>query len=326
LEYDELLSGWIAALAHANRTKVHTLCSSFGGNQNTIWNRDVDRMVPEEVIAELVDLTGVSAERIERASLKYIAERINFDHSPNGKGTWLLPLGIWHRKRLRYGVQFCSICLRMDSRPYVRRSWRLAYYTECEHHHILLRDRCPRCASPFNYFRGELGRRSVRQGPPITLCSNCYLNLAYVPVERYEWSDWKLAVAIRTLQFMNDFGFAVFGPTLYEPAHELLVVIRTLIKTMSSPSRSGQLYDTIADEMWPEGTIVLAHRGLQFEMRTLLDRHRLFGMAVWLMMDWPERFERVSRNSGIHLSSLGEGGKHLPNWYLNQIKSMLGKH
>jgi len=326
LEYDELLSGWIAALARANRTKVHTLCSSIGGNQHTIWNRDIDRLVPPLLVAELAELTGVAAERIERSSLKYIADCIEHDHHPYGNGTWLLPLGVWHRKRRRYGVQFCSICLRMDSRPYVRRSWRLAYYTECEHHHVLLQDSCPQCGAPFNYFRGELGHRSLRRSPPISLCSNCYCNLAYLPVDRYEWPDRQLTAATRTLQFMNDFGFAVLGPRFYEPAHELLAALRTVITTISSPSRSGQLYDAIAQELWPEGALVLSHRGLQFEMRPLLERHRLFGMAVWLMLEWPNRFERVTRNSGIYLSSLTKDAKYLPRWYTSQIEAMQGRH
>jgi hypothetical protein len=122
---------------------------------------------------------------------------------------------------------------------------------------------------------------------------------------------------------MNDFGFAVLGPNHYDPAHELLAPLRAVIRTMSSPNRSGQLYDAIADEMWPEGYMVLAQRGLQYELRPLHDRHRLFGMAVWLMLDWPMRFKRVTRNSGIHLSSLIEGAGSLPNWYIGQIKSMM---
>jgi hypothetical protein len=47
LQPDELLSSWIVALARANWFKVHSFCIRLGGNQNTIWNRDVDRMAPE---------------------------------------------------------------------------------------------------------------------------------------------------------------------------------------------------------------------------------------------------------------------------------------
>ncbi len=325
LQQDELLSGWITALARANRTKVHTLCSRIDGNQNTFWNRDIDRMAPTELVAELAQLTGAPEDRINRASLRYLMAQIDQDPHPNGNGTWLLPLGVWHRKRRRNGVQFCPICLRMDKRPYVRRSWRLAYYTECEHHRILLKDHCPRCDSPFNYFRGELGHRSMRRGPPISLCSNCFCNLAYLPVERFDWPEWQLTVAMRTLQFMNDFGFAVLGNNLYKPAHELMAAIRLVITAMSSPSRAGQLYDAIAEELWPEGSVVLSERGLQYEMRTLTERHRLFGMAVWLLMDWPRRFERISKSSGIHLSSLVRDAKYVPRWYADRVEAMQGK-
>lgn len=321
LQPGELLSGWIAALARANRTKVHTLCSGIGGNDHTFWNRDFDRLAPKDVIGELAKLTGATVERIEEASLRALADLIDKDHHPNGNATWLLPLGVWHRKRRRNGVQFCSLCLRMDRRPYVRRHWRLAYYTECEHHRVLLHEACPRCNTPFNYYRGELGRRSERRSPPISLCSTCHCNLAYLPVERFEWPDWQLTVAVRTLQFCADFGFATLESKMYEPAYELLIAIRSVIRAMSSPSRSGQLYDAAAQELWPECVPVLSSRGLPFEMRSLIERHRLFGMAVWLLMDWPRRFDRVIESSGVRRSSLTRDTRHLPSWFLDHCRS-----
>jgi hypothetical protein len=123
---------------------------------------------------------------------------------------------------------------------------------------------------------------------------------------------------------MNDFGCAILGSRVFEPAHELLLVIRTIISTASSPRRGGQLYDAISEEIWPEGGSVLSQRGLQYEMRNILERHRLFGMAVWLLMDWPHRFERVIRKSDICLSSLTKDARQVPNWYARQIEILRG--
>lgn len=322
LALDELLSSWIVALARGNATKVHTLCASFGGNQNTIWNRDIDRLCPPDVLDAFHRLTGIERTRIYESTLAHLAELIDHDHHPNGTSTWILPLGVWHRKRNRFGVQFCPVCLRMDKRPYIRRSWRLAYYTECEHHRIVLMDRCPRCGSPLMYWRGELGVRSQVGSLPIRFCSQCRCDLAYEhPQNRFEWPDWSITVATRTLMFMNYSGMAVVGDRLFEPAHEVLLVIRQLIMLMSSPKRDGQLFDAIADRLWPEGYDVLPNRGVQYERRSALERHRLFGMAVWLLLDWPARFEEVFHAANIHRHSLVRDMKLVPEWYAAQCNS-----
>jgi TniQ len=315
LQRDELLSSWIVALARANWLKVHSLCIRLGGNQNTIWNRDVDRMAPEQVIAKLSKMTGVSEERVRASTLAQLAELIDVDHHPNGNATWLLPLGVWHRKRLGHGVQFCSMCLGMDKRPYVRRSWRLAYYTECEHHRVLMMDRCPSCGEAFSYFRGELGNRNQINAANLNFCVGCGLDLWHTAQQRFEWPDWQLTVATRTLQFMSDFGWATLDNRNFTPAHELLLVIRQLIRVMSSGSRAGQLYDAVAQVLWPEGYDVMSVRGKDYERRNVMERHRLFGMAVWLLIDWPRRFERAFRYANIHRHSLTRDMKVIPAWY-----------
>ena len=290
----------------------------MSGNQHTVWNRDVDRMAPSNLLKSLEELTGVDAATIRTFTLAHVAEQVDVDHHPNGNATWLLPLGVWHRKRLRYGVQFCPMCLGMDKRPYVRRSWRLAYYTECEHHRVLLLDRCQSCGVAFNYFRGELGNRNQIDAAGMNFCVGCGLDLWHTAQQRFEWPHWQLTVATRTLQFMNDFGWATLDNRSFTPAHELLLVIRQLIRVMSSGSRAGQLYDAVAQVLWPEGCDVLSDRGKDYERRSVIERHRLFGMAVWLLMDWPGRFERAFRYANIHRNSLTRDMKVVPTWYAEQ--------
>ncbi|MCV2353163.1 TniQ family protein [Paucibacter sp. B2R-40] len=315
---DELLSSWIVALARANGCKVHTFCSKLSGNQHTIWNRDIDRMAPPELLGRLEELTGIDAAKIRTFTLAHLAEQIDVDHHANGNATWILPLGVWHRKRLRYGVQFCPMCLGFDKRPYVRRSWRLAYYTECEHHRVLLMDRCQSCGEAFNYFRGELGNRNQIDAAKLNFCVNCGFDLWRAVQQRFEWPDWQLTVAIRTLQFMTDFGWATLDNRTFTPAYELLLVIRQLIRVMSSGSRGGQLYDTVAMHLWPEGYQVLSERGKEYERRGVIERHRLFGMAVWLLMDWPGRFELAFHSAHIRRYSLTRDMKVVPAWYAEQ--------
>ena len=315
---DELLSSWIVALARANGCKVHTLCSRMAGNQHNVWNRDVDRMAPATLIERLSALTAVDSATIRTYTLAHLAEQIDVDHHPNGSATWILPLGVYHRSRLRYGVQFCPMCLRMDERPYVRRSWRLAYYTECEHHGIQMMDRCPRCGTGFDYFRGDLGHRERLESARISLCTHCYMDLGYAMPSRFDWPDWQLTVAVRTLQYMSDFGYAFVGRLEFAAAPDLFLVLRQFIRLLSSRGRPGQLYDAVAAELWHEAYPALSERGKEFEKRSVDERNRLFGMAVWLLIDWPERFERVFAASGVHRHSLTADMKRVPTWFREQ--------
>lgn len=316
---DEVLSSWIVRLAHHNHLKVHALCRRIYGNQAPVWNRDVDRLVPGWLVEALELMTRIPADEIRSYSLADLSQSVNGHHEANGNAAWVLPLGVWHRKRLAHGVQFCPLCLRLDVEPYVRRSWRLAYYTECEHHHVLLEDRCPRCGAAFDYFRGELGHSSVTRAARMSVCVHCGCDLAYAQVHRFEWPTWELTLAVRTLQFMNSFGWASVGDRVFMPAVELLGAIRQLITVMASPRRGGELFDAIAEQLWPEGYEVLADRGKLYERRSVLDRHRLFGMAVWLMLDWPGRADMLLEQTGLPRCELLRDLCGRPSRLLTQI-------
>jgi hypothetical protein len=321
---DELLSSWIVRLARTNRVKVHSLCIRLGGNMAPIWTRDVDRMAPSWLISRLSQLTGRPEAEIRQATLADLAELIDVDHHPNGTSTWLLPLGIWHRQRLKFGLQFCPTCLRMDDSPYIRRAWRLAFYTECEHHHTLLADRCPACGKPHAYFRGELGNRDAVTAQSMAFCSHCGFDLGATPLERFDWPDWQTPIAVRNLQFMCDFGWMTLDGRVYQEASELLLVVRQVIKVLASPTRDGQLYDAVADQVWPQGYQALGSRGQSYERRGVAERHRLFYMAVWLLQEWPHRFEMCMRNADARRSSLLSRSPRTPSWFAGQVRDAYG--
>lgn len=325
LRDDELLSSWLLRLAWANRMKVHSLCLMIAGNQAVVWKRDIDRLVPTWLQFQLEQLTGLSATTIRNAGLDNIARALN-GHAPNTNGfeTWLLPLGIWHRKRRRYGVQFCPLCLSTPRGQYVRRAWRLGFYTECEHHHVLLCDRCYACGAPFTYFRAELGRRHFVEDPSISSCAECGAQLYRAPVERFEWPQLEHALTTRTLLFMKDFGWAFVQNRVFPDSASLFGVLRQLITAMSSRGPYGQLYDTVAERIWPGGYQVLGSRGKAFEQRGVVERHRLFGMAVWMVMDWPGRFREVMDFSGVGCYAMVQGMKMpLPDWYAAEYQYQL---
>jgi hypothetical protein len=66
---DELLSSWLQELARGNGKKLQALCDCVFGNDRQIWNRDIDRLAPQWLLAELGRCTGVSGRAIGATTL-----------------------------------------------------------------------------------------------------------------------------------------------------------------------------------------------------------------------------------------------------------------
>src|SRR5947209_10971922 len=153
---DELLSSWLVRLAWAHGVKLHTFCSlAWPGKQ--IWNRDIDKSADAEMVEVLSTKTGTNIERARATTLAAYENVLYEKHNLFGPTSWIMPVGIYHRRRRQFGLQYCPHCLAEDKEPYYRRKWRLAFIVTCERHHIVLHDRCPRCEKPINFHRDEMG-------------------------------------------------------------------------------------------------------------------------------------------------------------------------
>lgn len=317
------MTSWLVRLAQANRTKLHSLCRLIAGNQATVWNRDADRMAPEWMLRRLAMMSGLDAEEIRAHTLAAVVKPVNPAHHPNGYAAWILPLGIWHRKRMRAGVQFCPLCFRFDEQPYIRCSWRLAYYTECEWHHVMLQDKCPECLTPHAYFRGELGQRRKHVASGMNHCTACGFDLAYAPAHPApEWHDWRITLAVRNLQQFGSIGWSIVGEHCHRPAWTLMLVVRQLITILTSNAARGALFDSVAQQLWPEGYRVLSCRGSAYEELPVFERHRILGMAVWLLHQWPKRLLTSMCHANVRRLELTRDMHNVPEWFEQFVKQL----
>lgn len=205
---DELLSSWMVRLAHANGCKVHTFYSMEFGRDRQIWNRDIDRLAPDWLVEGLAIRTKISKDRVINISLRSYDGVVYEKHNAQGNTKWILPLGIYHRTRRRKGMQYCPVCLATDDIPYFRKHWRLAFYTECDIHGVLLRDACTKCMAPVIFHRTELGKRHLIKPLSISHCFNCGEHLASGPIHTHVWSSWELQQAFKSLLTFHFLGWA----------------------------------------------------------------------------------------------------------------------
>ena len=152
----ELLSSCLARNARAHGTSPQRFLELFWPGEAT-WNRDLDRrpaVLPRRGAAtadwsqEIAVHLGVSANEVRRATLQGWRETLGDARLPShGDTPLLLSVGVYHRKRLRHGLQYCPECLG-EGTPHYRRVWRLAFAVACREHGRALLDACPSCDAP----------------------------------------------------------------------------------------------------------------------------------------------------------------------------------
>lgn len=152
----ELLSSCLARNALAHGVSPQRFLELFWPGEAT-WNRDFDRdpaalARPGKAgvgwIKEIAGCLGIPADELRQASLQGWRHLLGGERpSPRGDTPMLLSVGVYHRTRLRHGLQYCPQCLG-EGTPYYRRAWRLAFAVACCEHGIVLLDACPRCDAP----------------------------------------------------------------------------------------------------------------------------------------------------------------------------------
>lgn len=154
LRSGEALSSWLHRFAQANGVADHTFCRQIL-RERPAWNRDIDRYADASVLESAAAMTGERLDRLKDSVLRAAEGKLFATHTQRGELPWVLPLGIYHRLRRRFGQQFCPRCI-SEPQPWLRLAWRFAWSTVCTVHGIRLLDRCPTCGAPFMFHRMQL--------------------------------------------------------------------------------------------------------------------------------------------------------------------------
>lgn len=318
---DELLSSWYVRLAHANRLKAETFCTVLWGRQHQIWNRDIDRLSPEWLVRDLALRTGITFETAWTTTLKSYEGKIFAELRPTGISAWILPVKMYHRKHKWPGLQFCPECLKEDEEPYFRKRWRLALYTACNRHGVMLCDHCSKCGEPVMFHRRELGKGDHLDIQPLSLCCNCDYDLRLTKAQNlmpYENSASDLALATTvwqesTIPSERDVGF-------YSVLHQVckLLVSEKWGRNLLSFAK-GQL--GLDFDIDPIGDSDSVKRSF-FEHRTIAERHHILHLAYWLLAKPEIRLKKILDSKIVRINRLYKDLPLMPNWYHKIIQEL----
>lgn len=320
---DELLSSWLVRLSARHSLKLHTFCTYLFGSR-AIWNRDIDKSADVELIAALARATAMPIEKVRGATLAAYEGFVYERHSPHGNTAWLMPVGVYHRTRKLFGLQFCARCLGEDADPYYRRSWRLAFVTYCEKHRIPLHDRCARCGTGVMFWRNELGDRNKLLPDSITLCHACGVDFREVIDVPAMSSDERLLAFQAELSDITRRGWARMHGFPHIYSHLYFAVLHQLMRVLATGRRAARLREATGRECgYGEFTLSFATRNRNIESLPIGERRILLDMARHLLDDYPRRFVSICRANKVWSSELLRDLEFAPFWYWSVIHSHL---
>lgn len=319
---DELLSSWLIRLAHGHGLKLQTFSSIVFGRDKSIWNRDIDKLAPDWILTKLSECTGASLQAVLDSTLKSYEGILYEHHQPNGNTKWILPLGVYHRIHHDFGLQFCPLCLAETQQPYFRKQWRLAFYTECEKHLVLMHDRCPQCAASISFHRAEMGSRSLISASTVH-CHACGFDLRSSPSLRTPCQDWQTFTAYRSLLLFHQLGWSFIDKTEFPYAQSLFEVLLHLCRLMGSKRKASCLLPYVADKLVLDASAIKHYGNISFEQRSVAERHLLFCLAVWLLLDWPIRFVSICKELQLSSAYVLVDFIEPPYWFASVINDKL---
>lgn len=299
---DELFSCWLVRLIHANGLKIQTFCDKELNKNWQLWNRDIDRLAPDWLIEQLSKKSGSTKEEIHGTTLLHY-HRVLFENVRRcGELKWVMPLGIYHRTRTNFGLQFCPLCLKEDQSPYFRKTWRLALFTHCMKHQCMLHEKCPACGSAIIFQRTELGKPNIIDEIELDKCWRC--NFCYSSAEintAEDFTDNKLNAALKMLDRSESVDF--------------FNILHHFCKMICSVSLARKLEDFICKEGNIQKSKLSSGR-ISFERRSLEERHYILKLCNWLIDDWRENIPLAIIKKAVRYNHLCKDFDSAPTAYI----------
>lgn len=305
--HDELLSSYLYRLSDVNVSKVHTFCKKYFTDQQ-VWNRDIDRSAPRSMLTKLSKITEVEYEIIFKTTLREYDGSLFESLNINGNNKWIMPLGIYHRKRKRFGIQFCPNCLIKDeAHPYFRKIWRLSLSVVCVRCGINLYDRCPFCLNVIAFHRNELGAKNFGISLPICCCSFCkrdFRTAVQIACQPDELSMQKKIIK-----------WIVHGFTEHQNySHTYFDVLYQLIKLLLSKTWQTEKFQQYMCTQQGIGWTKATSKS-SFDLSDLTLRREVIKNGFWLLEDWPKRFISVCLNSELNSTTILKDFENAPFWF-----------
>ncbi len=302
---EESLSSWLFRIALGNSSKLHTFCN-FVWPGRSIWNRDVDNIADPAILDRVAVGTGVSRDRVHLTTFGSYAGRLYHERVGHAIQNLILPLGIYHRTRRRAGQQYCPKCLRESD--HFRLTWRLAFMTVCVNHRCRLYDGCPNCGASIAFHRSAEPAR----------CNKCKFKLTSARVVRA--NPKVVEFENRLIGLLTGQSRCMFGAV---SEVDSFAILRHLCKTVGQRPRGLDLQRYIERKVRTRPKSLMPN--IDFESRSIDERHAIMALLSWLSDEWPRRILDTCQCIGLWHSWILRDAGGIPNSFRNLIDRELLK-
>lgn len=308
---DELLSSWVTRIAMANRLSTSDFCKlSLPGERITL--KEIDRTYHPEMMQALATGTGVPIERVRETSL-LSDEGYVFLYRQYGTTEWILPT-VNVDGHVSKGLAYCPQCLKTDTDPYYRKSWRYAFNPVCPVHRVFLRQGCPNCGKPHYYF--GIAAQSTG-GSPIKTCMHCGADISDT-----ESSSNHPGLIEATLQIQEKLNRGIATDSFDIPgygsvhAFPYLRVLHALMRALGTPSMASWVLRHYREPLLQAinaGMLERTYYGLLIEQRSMEEIAILLCLATALIAEWPSRILHFANKNEITINRLFSN-RNIPFW------------
>lgn len=313
----EVLTSWLVRVAHAHLLSAQIFYDRTIGHSHPIWSRDLDRHPPMWLMQLLAQKTGKRLADLQALTLIEYKGTLFNRKAPFGKQDWVLPINKYHRIHQGFGMQFCPLCLREDTIPYFRKVWRLALYTFCPSHNIILHDRCPQCGKGVAFHRQTENSWDLKGFAPLSICIHCGFNMAASPVVPVPcWNENVFQIRKRIIGNL--------ASSKGEKDHwnkNMSAVLHHLCAILAWQANLNPLLQYIQKQSGlPEVTLSPDARAI--ENRSPIERHFLLDAVWWLMEDYPNRLRDIWKSGTMPCSHLLRNKHKLPQWFIEDVRGV----
>lgn len=268
-----------------------------------IWNRDIDQYCPNGIKSAILQNSLLSKEEVDNLFLSSLNGYLfNDSQSTNA----ILDLGIFHRKRLKFGMLFCPGCFTKEVK-YFRKNWRLSSSIACVDCNLKLCDCCPNCLNPVTFHRLENGYKIVIPEKEMSICSYCFTDLAKTKKIK---ADEKIIVYQR---FINDTLRNGFND-ITQYSFTYFEVLHTLERMLYTKSIK---WNKVKISVEKKHNVVFKEEGF----KRLAEREKSLLACYEILENWPYSFINfINENNFTFTDFVRDKKDKLPSWFTNIIK------
>ncbi|OPB92180.1 hypothetical protein BAS06_02915 [Elizabethkingia miricola] len=303
----ELLSSWIFRLSYAHKIKPYTF-TKFYFEDSSIWNRDIDKYIPLNLLQKLSSITPLSLSQLQDLQLTsyqdIVFEGVLSTSVTEGMG--ITNLGIYHRTRKRYGLYVCPRCL--NKHGYYKKSWRLLSSVACMECKCYLIDRCPKCLNPIVFQRLGIGNKDLYEEKPIYLCWSCSYDL------RSDIREVNTPLIVNYQQYIDNTIIRLYNEHTQYSFLYFKVLFLFLKKICTTSSNWSRIKKAFISEF---GINMKDERSMSLGIE---DRATIFSYIHLILSEWPSNFTPFIKKYKLRYSDFSKDTTILPFWFYDAFK------